>query len=62
MLAQGVRRALAIGSRDYILETYARFPKVFNARKRPTRPFVTDISGQNGAVCASHKPRGIGVG
>ncbi len=56
------RRALAIGSRGFILETYARFPKVFNARKRPARPFVTDIGGADDAICASHKPRGIGVG
>jgi hypothetical protein len=56
------RRALAIGSRGFILETYARFPKVFNARKRPAMPFVTDIGGADDAICASHKPRRIGVG
>ena len=56
------RRALAIGSRSFILETYARFPNVFNARKRPAKPFVTDIGGADGAICASHKPRAIGVG
>ena len=56
------RRALAIGSRSFILETYTRFPKVFNARKRPAKPFVTDIGEADGAVCASHKPRGTGVG
>ena len=50
------RRALAIGSRGFILETYARFPKVFNARKRPARPFVTDIGEANETICASHKP------
>ena len=56
------KRALAIGSRGFILETYARFPKVFNARKRPAKPFVTDIGASDDAICASHKPRGIGVG
>ncbi len=56
------RRALAIGSRGFIFETYARFPKVFNARKRPAKPFVTDIGEANDAICASHKPRRIGVG
>ena len=56
------RRALAIGSQGFILETYARFPKVFNARKRPAKPFVTDFGGADGAICASHKPRGTGVG
>jgi REP element-mobilizing transposase RayT len=51
------RRALAIGSRGFILETYARFPEVFNARKRPVQPFVTDIGEADEAICASHKPR-----
>ena len=51
------RRALAIGSRGFILETYARFPEVFNARKRPAQPFVTDIGEKDEAICASHKPR-----
>ena len=55
------RRALALGSRGFILETYARFPKVFNARKRSAEPFVTDIGGRDGAVCASHKPRKVAV-
>ncbi len=52
------RRALAIGTQSFILETYARFPKVFNARKRPAEPFVTDIGARNGTIFASHKPRG----
>ena len=56
------RRALAIGGRSFILETYARFPKVFHARKRPAKPFVTDTGEANEAICASHKPRRIGVG
>jgi hypothetical protein len=57
-----LRRALAIGSRDFILRTYARFPQVFNARKRPAKPFVTDIGGRNGTICASHRPRKKVVG
>ncbi len=55
------RRALAIGSQGFILETYARFPEVFNARKRPAQPFVTDIGEANEAICASHKPRKAAV-
>ncbi len=55
------RRALAIGSKSFILETYARFPKVFNARKRPAQPFVTDIGEKDDAICASHKPRKAAV-
>ena len=51
------RRALAIGSRGFILETYARFHKVFGTRKRPAEPFVTDIGSQNDTLCASHRPR-----
>ena len=51
------RRALALGSRSFILETYARFQKVFDATKRPATPYVTDIGTQNDALCASHKPR-----
>ncbi len=54
-------RALAIGSRGFILETYARFPKVFNARKRPAQPFVMDIGKSDDAIFASHKPRRIGI-
>ena len=56
------RRALAIGSRGFILETYARFPEVFNARKRPAQPFVTDIGEADEAICASHQPRKAAVG
>ena len=51
------RRALAIGSRGFILKTYARFPKVFTARKQLARPFITDIGGANDEICATHKPR-----
>jgi REP element-mobilizing transposase RayT len=50
-------RALALGSQSFILATYARFPQVFTARKRPNTPFVTDI-GQNGnEIYASHRPQ-----
>ena len=56
------RRALALGSRGFILETYARFREVFNARRRPAEPFVTDIGETADAICASHKPRRLGVG
>ena len=55
-------RALALGSRNFILETYARFQKVFNARKRPARPFVTNIGTSNDILCASHRPRRTVVG
>ena len=55
-------RALAIGRRGFILETSARFPKVFSARKRPSKPFVTDIGETDDVIYASHKPRRIGVG
>jgi hypothetical protein len=56
------RRALVIGSRDFILETYARFHKVFGARKRLAEPFMTDIGALNGPLCASHKPRKMVAG
>ena len=56
------RRALALGSKGFILETYARFRQVFNARKRPAEPFVTDIGGTDDAICASHRPRKMVVG
>ena len=56
------RRALAIGSRGFILKTYARFHKVFGARKRLSEPFVTRIGPQNTPLCASHKPRKMVVG
>ena len=56
------RRALAIGSQSFILETYARFQKVFNAKKRPAEPYVTDIGTRNDTLCASHKPRRMVIG
>ena len=55
------RRALAIGSRSFIFETYARFPEVFYARKRPARPFVTGFGEADDAICASHRPRKVAV-
>ena len=55
------QRALAIGSRGFILETYARFPEVFSARKRPAQPFLTDIGEVDEDICASHKPRKAAV-
>ncbi len=50
-------RALAMGSREFILETYARFPKVFTAKKQPSKPFVVDGREEKQALCASHCPR-----
>ena len=55
------QRALAIGSRGFILETYARFPEVFSARKRHAQPFLTDIGEVDEDICASHKPRKAAV-
>ncbi len=55
-------RALALGSRGFILETYARFPKVFTAKKRPARPYVTDGRMDEEAICASHPPREAAIG
>ncbi len=55
-------RALALGSRDFILETYDRFPKVFGGRKRPIEPFVTDIRTHDMPLCASHRPREVAIG
>ena len=50
-------RALALGSRGFILETYARFPKVFARKRRSVLPYVTDGRVDGDAVCASHRPR-----
>ena len=55
-------RALALGSRDFILETYARFPRVFARKRRSTQPYVTDGRNQEGALCASHRPREAAAG
>ncbi len=55
-------RALALGSRIFILETYARFPKIFTAKRRIPQPFVTDGKANNDALCASHRPREAVIG
>ena len=55
-------RALAMGSRSFILETYVRFPKVFMAKRRPAQPFVTDGRVEESALCASHRPREAVIG
>jgi hypothetical protein len=55
-------RALAMGSRSFILETYARFPKVFTAKRRPMQPYVTDRRAEKCALCASHCPREAVIG
>ena len=55
-------RALAMGSRSFILETYARFPKVFMAKRRPAQPFVTDGRVEESALYASHRPREAVIG
>ena len=53
-------RALALGSRGFILETYARFPKIFTAKRRLAQPFVTGERADESALCASHRPRKVG--
>jgi hypothetical protein len=55
-------RALALGSRHFIIETYARFPKVFAAKRRIPQPFVTDGKADTAALCASHRPREAVIG
>ena len=55
-------RVLAMGSRSFILETYARFPKVFTAKRRPAQPFVTDGRADGEALYASHRPREAIIG
>ena len=55
-------RALAMGSRSFILETYARFPKVFTAKRRPAQPYVTNGRADESALCASHRPREAVIG
>ena len=51
-------RALAVGTQKFILETYARFPKVFKARRRAEPP----IMDAEGRLCASHRPREAMIG
>ena len=55
-------RALALGSRDFILETYARFPKIFAAKRRPAQPFVMDGRDKESSLYASHRPREAAMG
>ena len=55
-------RALALGSRDFILKTFARFPRVFARKKRPAQPYVTDGRVDRDALCASHRPREAVIG
>ena len=55
-------RALALGSRNFILATYARFPKVFTAKRRPAEPYVMDGKASNDFLCASHRPREAVIG
>ncbi len=55
-------RALALGSRSFILETYARFPRVFNAKRHPAEPFVTGSGYANNPLYASHRPREMAIG
>ncbi len=55
-------RALVLGSRRFILETYARFPRVFTAKRRPSHPYVTDVKTDQDAICASHRPREAAMG
>ena len=50
-------RALAMGSRSFILETYARFPRIFTAKRRPAQPFVTNGRADESTLCASHRQR-----
>ena len=55
-------RALAMGSQSFILETYARFPKVFTAKRHPAQPFVVDGRDKKCSLCASHRPREAAIG
>ena len=55
-------RALAMGSRGFILEVYARFPKIFMAKRRHMYPYVTNESAKDCALCASHRPREAVIG
>ncbi len=55
-------RALALGSRSFILGTYARFPRVFTAKRHLSCPYVTDVKMDEVAICASHRPREAAMG
>ncbi len=55
-------RALAMGSLSFILETYARFPNVFTAKRRPAQPFVVDGRNNDCRLYASHRPHEAVIG
>ncbi len=55
-------RALAMGGRKFLLETFARFPKVFARKRRQPRPFVTVKDPENRPLCSSHRPREDAIG
>ena len=55
-------RALAMGSREFILETYARFPRAFAMKRRQPRPFVADKGPEDRPLCSSHRPREAAIG
>ena len=55
-------RALAMGSRGFILETYARFPNIFTTKRRHMFPYVVDEGAKDGVLCASHRPREAVIG
>ena len=55
-------RALAMGSREFILETYARFPRTFAMKRRQPRPFVADKDLEDRPLCSSHRPREAAIG
>ena len=55
-------RALALGSRGFILETYARFSRAFARKRRFAQPYVTDGRADGDALCASHRPREVAIG
>ncbi len=55
-------RAMALGSRGFILEIYARFPRVFAGKGRFARPYVTGGRADEDPLCASHRPREAAIG
>jgi REP element-mobilizing transposase RayT len=55
-------RALALGSRRFIIETYARFPSVFTAKRRHALPYATGGETSEATLFASHRPRETEVG
>ena len=55
-------RAMALGSRGFILETYARFPRVFAGKRRSAQPYLTGGRADEDTLCASHRPREAAIG